>query len=78
MRIKDAPSACRHNNKKIEQLNKVRLEKEEIAKQLSIDKQKEEFIDARCMALLLAGRGIRKLSLRSSVNFRPKQQSIVR
>ena len=46
MRIKDAPSACRHNNKKIEQLNKVRLEKEEIAKQLSIDKQKEEFIDA--------------------------------
>jgi hypothetical protein len=47
MGIKDAPSARRHNNKMIERLNRVRLEKEEIAKRLSIEKQQtEQFIEA--------------------------------
>jgi hypothetical protein len=46
MGIKDAPTARRHNNKMVERLNQVRLEKEEIAKRLSIEKQTEQFIEA--------------------------------
>jgi hypothetical protein len=45
MGIKDLPSAHHHNNKiMVERLNQVCLEKEEIAKQLSIEKQTEQFI----------------------------------
>jgi hypothetical protein len=46
MGIKDAPTARCHNNKMVERLNQVRLEKEEIAKRLSIKKQTEQFIEA--------------------------------